>query len=45
MFPGEGANIDGAVVTPDTPINPDQLEYMPGTPAYFKRLERERATL
>jgi len=40
-MPGEGCNIDGSVVTADTPIINDQLEYMPGTPHYFARLRRE----
>jgi hypothetical protein len=31
MFPGEGMNIEGAIVTPDTPLAGDeQLDQLPG---------------
>lgn len=40
-LPGEGCNIDGSIVTADTPIDDSQLPYMPGTPHYSARLRRE----
>lgn len=40
VFPGEGMNIDGAIITPDTPIMGDeQLDNIPG---YRENRQRAR---
>lgn len=38
MFPGEGMCWGGAIITPETPIDPDVAEHIPGTPQYRERM-------
>ena len=36
VFPGEGMNIDGGLVTPDSPIL-DEPYVWPGTPEFYRQ--------